>query len=55
MQCVVDMQDFFKVQYDMCVVKCVLGGIAGFAWSVIKLAEALCQGCTNFPKMYEPP
>jgi hypothetical protein len=32
----------------------VLGRITGFAWSVLQLAEALYQGCTNFPKMYEP-
>jgi hypothetical protein len=46
---------FLKVQYVVCVVKCVLGRITGFAWSVIKLAEGLYQGCTNFPKTYEPP
>ena len=39
----------------VCVVKCVLGGITCFAWSVIKIAEVLYQGCTNFSKMYEPP
>ena len=38
----------------MCVVKCGLGRITGFDWSVKKLAEALYQGCTNFPEMYEP-